>query len=114
VITVKLVLDGQECLSEIRVTGHAGQGLRGKDPGYGDTLCAAVSVLTRTLLNALHKEAAVSIDKQDEEKGIIQARVVGDKKGRESRISGITGFFITGIFDLKKDFPESLDVILEK
>ncbi|MBN1524178.1 MAG: ribosomal-processing cysteine protease Prp [Spirochaetales bacterium] len=106
-IAVAVGLDSHECISELNVTGHAGLDIKGNDP-----LCAAVSILTRTLLTALYATGVADIKDEHEQEGMLAAEITIQDSADFSRIAGITAFFLTGLFELQNDYPQTIMIDL--
>ena len=105
-IKVKLDIYAKGCLKYLKVTGHAGNKKEGND-----LVCAAVSCLVRTTANVLYKLAEISINSQAQEPGILEITINSLPDKYYEWVKGVTEFLITGIFDIKNEFPESIEII---
>ena len=77
-IQADLVLDEAGLLSSCRVSGHAGAGKRGSD-----IVCAAVSVLTRTIVRVLSGRKGITIRGNAPDRGNFSMEAEYSAEGRE-------------------------------
>ena len=102
-----MALDAAGLLSSCRVTGHAGAGKRGSD-----IVCAAVSVLTRTLVRALSGRQDVTLRGNIPQQGDFWAEAEYSPEGRDF-LAGAGGFFIEGVLSVSAEFPEHCKVTID-
>jgi len=107
-IQVDVVLDGAGLLSSCRVSGHAGAGKRG-----GDIVCAAVSVLTRTLIRVLAGREDVKLRGSIPEQGNFWMEAEYTPEGREF-LAAAGAFLIEGLLSVSAEFPDYCKVIMER
>lgn len=82
------------------VEGHAGSAEKGRD-----LVCAAVSVLAQTLVNALHKLAQIELEDPDIE--IFSGYIMIDLGSRANDTSDLlVEFFRIGMQGLADTYPE--------
>ena len=107
-IQVDLVLDEAGLLRSCRVSGHAGAGKRG-----GDIVCAAVSVLTRTIVKILSGREGISIRGSIPGQGNFQMEAEYTEKGREF-LAATGAFLIEGLLSVSGEFPDNCKVTIER
>ena len=103
-----MVLDEAGLLRSCCVSGHSGAGKRG-----GDIICAAVSVLTRTLIRVLSGREGVTIRGSIPEQGNFWMETEYSPEGREF-LSGAGAFLIEGLLSVSAEFPENCKVTIER
>jgi len=106
-IQVELVLDGAGLLGSCRVSGHAGAGKRGSD-----IVCAAVSVLTRTIVQVLSGRKGITVRGSIPERGNFSMEAEYTPEGREF-LAGAGTFLIEGLFSVSAEFPEHCKVTIK-
>ena len=106
-IQVDVALDSAGLLASCRVSGHAGAGKRGSD-----IVCAAVTVLTRTLARALAKRRGVTLRGSIPEQGNFWVEAEYTPEGRDF-LAGTGGFFIEGMLSISAEFPEHCKVTID-
>ena len=107
-IQAEVVLDEAGLLKSCRVLGHAGAGKRGED-----IVCAAVSVLTRTLIRVLAGRQDISIRGSIPEQGNFWMEAEYTPEGREF-LAGAGAFLIEGLLSVSAEFPDYCKVIIER
>jgi len=108
VIQADVVLDGEGLLRSCRVQGHAGAGRRGSD-----IVCAAVSVLTRTLVRVLSGRKDITIRGDIPEQGIFYLETEYTPEGRDF-LAAAGAFVIEGLTSVSGEFPDYCKVIIER
>ena len=103
-----MVLDGEGLLRSCRVQGHAGAGRRGSD-----IVCAAVSVLTRTLVRVLSGRKDITIRGDIPEQGIFYLETEYTPEGRDF-LAAAGAFVIEGLTSVSGEFPDYCKVIMER
>jgi len=106
-IQVEIVLDAAGLLKSCRVSGHAGAGKRGSD-----IVCAAVSVLTRTLARALAGRQGVTVRGSIPERGNFWVEVDYTPEGRDF-LAGAGVFLTEGLLSVSAEFPDYCEVTIE-
>jgi len=104
VIKADLVLDEAGLLRSCRVSGHSGAGKRG-----GDIVCAAVSVLTRTLVRVLSGREDITIRGEIPEEGNFHLETEYTVEGREF-LAAVGAFLIEGLLSVSEEFPDHCKV----
>jgi len=107
-IRAELVLDGAGLLRSCRLQGHAGAGKQGSD-----IVCAAVSVLTRTIVLVLSGRKDIIIRGSIPEQGDFSIETEYTPEGREF-LAGAGAFLLEGLVSVSEEFPEYCKVIIER
>ena len=106
-IQVDMVLDEAGLLKSCSLTGHAGAGKRGND-----IVCAAVSVLTRTLIRVLSGREGIKIRGSIPEQGNFWMEAEYTPEGREF-LAAAGAFLIEGLHSVSAEFPDYCKVNIE-
>ena len=107
-IRAEVVLDGSGLLRSCRIQGHAGAGKRGND-----IVCAAVSVLAKTIIRVLSGRKDITIRGSIPEQGDFSIETEYTPEGREF-LAGAGAFLVEGLLSVTAEFPEHCKVILER
>jgi uncharacterized protein YsxB (DUF464 family) len=107
-IEAGLVLENGGLLRSCKVLGHAGAGRRG-----GDVVCAAVSVLVRTVLRVLSGREGVTVRSGAPERGELWLEVEGTAENREF-LAASGAFLSEGLLSVSGEFPEFCQVKIER
>ena len=107
-IQIDMVLDEAGLLRSCRVSGHAGAGKRGED-----IVCAAVTVLTRTLIQVLSGREGITIRGSIPEQGNFWMEAEYTPEGREF-LAAAGAFLIEGLLSVSAEFPGYCKVIMER
>ena len=103
-----MVLDEAGLLRSCRVSGHAGAAKRGED-----IVCAAVSVLTRTIIRVLSGRKGIIIRGDIPEQGNFYMETEYTPEGREFLDAAGT-FLMEGLLSVSAEFPDYCKVIVER
>ena len=103
-----MVLDEAGLLRSCRVSGHAGAGKRGND-----MVCAAVSVLTRTLVRVLAGRQGITIRGSIPEQGNFWMEAEYTPEGREF-LAAAGAFLTEGLLSVSAEFPDHCKVTIER
>ena len=103
-----MVLDEAGLLKSCRVSGHAGAGKRGED-----IVCAAVSVLTRTVIRVLSGRKDVTIRGSIPEQGNFWMEAEYRPEGREF-LAGAGAFLMEGLLSVSAEFPDYCKVTIDR
>ena len=107
-IQVEIVLDEAGLLRSCQVRGHAGAGKKGSD-----IVCAAVSVLTRTIVRVLSGRKGINVRGSIPGQGNFHLEADYTEEGREFLAS--TGAFLyEGLLSVAEEFPENCTVSIER
>jgi len=107
-IQADVVLDEAGLLKSCRVSGHAGAGKRGSD-----IVCAAVSVLTRTLIRVLAGRQDITIRGATPEQGDFWMETEHTPEGK-GFLAGAGAFLIEGLLSVSAEFPDYCKVIIDR
>ncbi|MBN1410591.1 MAG: ribosomal-processing cysteine protease Prp [Spirochaetales bacterium] len=108
-INVSIQLSKEDCLTSLKAEGHARQEKRGLD-----IVCAAVSTLLRTMARLLQEENGIAVDGSADREGEMELRVSEVPREKKEKIKGMTGFLLKGLLDLKSDFPQNINITINK
>jgi len=108
VIKADLVLDDAGLLRSCRVSGHSGAGKRG-----GDIVCAAVSVLTRTLVRVLSGREGITVRGEIAKEGNFYLETEYTVEAREF-LAAAGAFLIEGLLSVSEEFPDYCKVNTER
>ena len=107
-IQADVVLDGDGLLKSCRLQGHAGAGKQGSD-----IVCAAVSVLSRTIVRVLSGRKDITIRGSIPEKGDFSIETEYTPEGRDF-LAGAGAFLIDGLVSVSAEFPDYCKVNIER
>jgi uncharacterized protein YsxB (DUF464 family) len=107
-IQADLALDEAGLLISCRVSGHAGAGYPG-----ADIVCAAVSVLTRTVVRVLSGKKGINIRGSIPEQGNFSMEVEYSGDGREY-LAAAGAFLTEGLLSVSAEFPDNCRVTIER
>ncbi|MGP1490983.1 MAG: ribosomal-processing cysteine protease Prp [Treponema sp.] len=99
-IRILVELDAENRLLSFEAAGHANYGARGCD-----IVCAAVTILLRTTVQAL---SSVEADVRAEKRGNLQFRVLRFDDGQAERLRYAAEFLWLGITSLQEEYPQAL------
>ena len=107
-IQADLVLDEAGLLRSCRVSGHAGAGKRGSD-----IVCAAVSVLTRTIIRSLSGNKGITVRGSIPGQGDFSMEAEYTADGREF-LAGAGAFLVEGLLSVSAEYPDHCKVYIER
>ena len=107
-IQAELVLDEAGLLRSCRAEGHAGAGVRGND-----IVCAAVSVLARTMARLLSGRKDITVRVSIPERGKFLLEADYTPEGREC-LAATGAFLMEGLLSVEEEFPGYCKVIIER
>jgi uncharacterized protein YsxB (DUF464 family) len=108
VVEVRLTLDEAGLLRGCDIQGHAGAGTAG-----ADVVCAAVSVLIRTVLRVLADRPGITIRGAAPERGSLWMEADYTPEGRD--VLSMAGLFLTrGLESVAADYPGHCTMIYKK
>lgn len=91
------------CLYGLSVTGHAGRRLK-----LGDPVCAAVSVLVRSLFFYLENHPEIGCSFAFPERGEAFLEITGLPAEELESWKGVCEFFLSGIASVQEDAPRAV------
>ncbi len=103
-IRAQIALSEEQAVAKVAMTGHAGYSLKGSD-----IVCAGATVLLRTFVGLLRAESGVVLDWIKESEGDVEFSVVAVKTHPE-RYEGWCWYFLRGLEDLAREFPDFLNL----
>jgi uncharacterized protein YsxB (DUF464 family) len=103
-----MVLDEAGLLRSCQVQGHAGAGKCGSD-----IVCAAVSVLTRTMIRTLSGREGITLKGNAGVRGNFQMEAEYQSEGREF-LAAAGAFLIEGLLSVSEEFPDNCRVNIER
>ena len=105
---VDIVLDEAGLLRSCKVQGHAGAGNKG-----GDIVCAAVSVLTRTIVRVLSGREGIEVRGSIPGQGNFHMEADYTEEGREF-LAAAGAFLYESLLSVAGEFPENCTVSIER
>lgn len=108
-IIAELVLEGG-LLKSCAIRGHAGAGPKGSD-----IVCAAVSVLSRTVYKVLSEREGITVRSSAPNRGdfFLEVSCDGNPENRDF-LDGAGAFLIEGLVSVSKEFPDFCKVSLKE
>jgi len=103
-----MVLDEAGLLKSCQVQGHAGAGKKGSD-----IVCAAVSVLTRTIIRVLSGRKDITIRGSIPGQGDFYMEAEYAPEGREF-LAAAGAFLVEGLLSVSSEFPDNCKVTIER
>jgi uncharacterized protein YsxB (DUF464 family) len=111
VIAVRVVVDGEGCLSSLSMTGHASleHGSSGEN-----VVCAAVSGIVRACAQAIAARSTVVATGSATGPGDLHVTV--DQRARDDRewMKGVTDVMLGGIGRIATDSPEDVALTIDR
>jgi hypothetical protein len=107
VIYVKIIIDHNKIINELKVNGHSNFDKKGKD-----IVCAAVSILVYTIYLSLKKLPSIKIEYKDDKKDSVFLSLKKYSNELEGEIRGITIFLINGINLLSEKYKSNVKLDL--
>ena len=107
-IQVDMVFDELGLLRSCLARGHAGSGRKGSD-----VVCAAVSVLTRTIIRVLSGRKGITIRGCIPGQGNFQMEADYTEEGKEF-LAAAGAFLFEGLLSVAEEFPENCKVNIER
>jgi len=107
-ILAELVLDNMGQLRFCRIEGHSGAGTRGND-----IVCAAVSVLARTIAGILSDREDINVKVSAPERGNFLMEIDYKPEGRDF-LAGAGCFLMEGLLSVQAEHPGHCKVSIER
>ena len=102
-VTVKV--DQQNCYTGFVCSGHAGYG----EPGY-DIVCAAISILTQTIVASLETLVGLPLQiKADQKQGYLECNWVNQPESTD-RSNLLTKTLILGLSEIQAQYPNHISI----
>lgn len=106
-LRIRVQLDSTGLLTGVSAKGHAGFAPKGTD-----IVCAAASVLLRTVARTFETAAGFQIDGGTEKRGELELSVSAADDADADWGRGVTEMFVRGIDDLSQEFPEHIKLTI--
>ena len=107
-IQVEIVLDEAGMLRSCQVRGHARAGEKGSD-----IVCAAVSVLTRTVVRVLSGREDISVRGSIPGQGNFNVEADYTDEGREF-LAAAGAYLYEGLLSVAEEFPDNCKLTIER
>jgi uncharacterized protein YsxB (DUF464 family) len=107
-ITATVTQDRTALLRTLAVEGHAKRG-----PPGADSVCAAVSVLTRTAAAVLAGKAAITVELVTPARGELYLDVQCRREG-EPYLCAVQDFLLEGLNSVAAEYPDCLRLVFEQ
>jgi uncharacterized protein YsxB (DUF464 family) len=104
-IAVSVTLSPDKVIRELHCTGHAGFALKGTD-----IVCSAFTLLLRTLARTWESSPEVEFQVLADDEGVFHIRTKADPVVGLEAFRGSCWFFLRGLDDLSRDFPEQITI----
>ncbi|MDR1176755.1 MAG: ribosomal-processing cysteine protease Prp [Treponema sp.] len=98
-IRIDAVFDRAGFLRSCRISGHAGAGKKGYD-----IVCAAVSVLSRTMVRTLEKRKGIAVESAAPGRGLLSMDIRYEAEGQDF-LSVAGAFFMEGLSSICEEYP---------
>ena len=102
---------GEDGYTACRITGHSGQAEAGRD-----IVCAAVSILTCTCVNALESVCGVipRITEENEEDGVLAFELPERTESENEKAQVLMGALRQGLKDLAEEYPDNVKLSMKE
>ena len=107
-IRLEAALDGEGVLVEYRAVGHSGAGPRGTD-----IVCAAVSSLSRAMVDALRSREGVCVRADAPERGIFRVELGYSDEAR-AFLEGAGAVLLAGLSSVAEEYPEFCNLTITR
>ena len=107
-ITATLYLE-ETGITACRVEGHSGWGNAGSD-----IVCAAVSILGCTCVNALESVCGIIADVTENDEGILSFRLPEITAAENERAQILMGALKQGLTDLAEEYPQNVRICMKE
>lgn len=106
-IHVVVALDAVGCVQAVRVSGHASG-----EPAGANLVCASVTALSKTLGLVLDGHPELDTIGRASHEGEMELHVRHAPATLRSWLRGVTDFYVAGLRDLGRQFPDAVSVDL--
>ena len=104
-----ILYQGTEGLDACRITGHSGQAEAGRD-----IVCAAVSILGCTCVNALESICGIQVDITANDDGILSFRLPEITAAENEKAQILMGALKQGLSDLAAEYPHNVTLSIKE
>lgn len=108
-IAVVVVLDGQGALSRMDLSGHAGYW-----EGKGDPACAATTLLVRSVARLVASLDGWTVNGETRKPGALSVEIERRPVSSDPWLRGVTDTLLQGLGDIAREYPNSINLELEK
>ena len=110
-ITVRVVVDSDDCLIRCDSEGHADHGGRGND-----IVCSAVTVLVRTAAETHGGRLGSGLEWESPERGIVRFRISTENRGSGDRgwERGVADFLTSGLLRISRECPDHVVLNIQR
>ena len=102
------IYEGENGYAACRITGHSGQAEAGRD-----IVCAAVSILGCTCVNALESVCGVVPLIEENDDGVLGFRLPETTPEENAKAQILMGALRQGLADLTEDFPQNVTLKIQ-
>jgi uncharacterized protein YsxB (DUF464 family) len=103
-ISIRFEFDSGGLPRYCRIAGHAGAAFRGSD-----VVCAAISVLARTLVRSFSDRQGVEIAASAPERGVFEFSAAYDVPEQDF-LAGAASFALEGFKSIAEEYPEFISL----
>ena len=102
------IYEGENGYAACRITGHSGQAEAGRD-----IVCAAVSILGCTCVNALESICGIQADITANDDGILSFRLPEITAAENEKAQILMGALKQGLSDLAAEYPRNVMLFIQ-
>ena len=102
------IYEGENGYAACRITGHSGQAEAGRD-----IVCAAVSILGCTCVNALESVCGVVPLIEENDDGVLGFRLPETTPEENAKAQSLMGALKQGLTDLADEFPQNVTLTIQ-
>ncbi len=102
------IYEGENGYAACRITGHSGQAEAGRD-----IVCAAVSILGCTCVNALESVCGVVPLIEENDDGVLGFRLPETTPEENAKAQILMGALRQGLTDLAEEFPQNVTLKIQ-
>ena len=103
-----ILYQGKDGLTACRITGHSGQAEAGRD-----IVCAAVSILGCTCVNALESVCGLIPLVTENEEGVLAFRLPETTPEENAKAQILMGALQQGLTDLAESYPRNVKLTIQ-
>ncbi|MBU0935564.1 MAG: ribosomal-processing cysteine protease Prp [Spirochaetes bacterium] len=107
-VHIYVSLDGEGVVRRVRAEGHAGSTAAG-----GNLICAAVTVLLRSLFESWFRYPRLVLEGQAPESGVLGFDLKQYEAAQTTALRASGDVLLTGLAGLQREYPDALDLVIE-
>lgn len=107
-VHIHVSLDGEGVVRRVRAVGHAGNTVAG-----GNLVCAAVTVLLRSLFESWYRYPRLALEGQAPETGVLGFDLQQYEAAQTTALRASGDVLLTGLAGLQREYPDALDLVIE-